>query len=181
MNRELDVSSNPNVPGGLQLRTTLQASFASEPPPSRPKASYANSAQHPRARAVRVHCICGQLSGPAMHSRYCMGVQRTHVQQMCGRIRGPLRPSAAAQQPRSLPHGRTAQEADVGLRPRSPRTVATHAGRTATLDRHVSIESWEEELQGRRQHCAAVRRAEGSSSITPWRRSSAGSFVICGP
>ena len=84
-----------------------------------------------------------------------------------GRIRGPLRITAAQQQPRSLPHPRTAQEPEVGLR-----TVSTHASRT--LDRHVSIESWEEELKGRRQHSAAVRRAHGSSSITPWRRSSAG-------
>ncbi len=119
-------------------------------------------------------CRCEPPSGPSMLSRL-PGVIR--APQMGGRIRGPLRLSAVQQQPRNLPHARTAQKAQVGLS-EQPRTLSSHAGRTATLDRqldrHVSIESWEEELKGRKQHSTAVRRAQGSSSITPWRRSSAG-------
>jgi hypothetical protein len=95
---------------------------------------------------------------------------RAHLR---NRMSGSSAITASAQQPRAQPHGRTAHEPDVGLS-RSPRaTVATHAGRAATLDRHVSIESWEEELVGR-QPSVSVRRAAGSSSITPWKRSSAG-------
>ena len=108
-----------------------------------------------------------------MHSRFSAGIQLRRAHQMSSRIRGPLLRASAQKQSRILPHARTATEQEVGLTT-PPRTVSTHAARTATLDRHVSIESWEAELEGRQQLSVAVRRAEGSSSITPWRRSSAG-------
>ena len=48
--------------------------------------------------------------------------------------------------------------------PRLPAPAAS-ASRSATLERHVSVESWEEELR----NSAPMHRAQGASSIAPWR------------
>lgn len=54
----------------------------------------------------------------------------------------------------------------------SPRVLTSAVGRSSTADRHVSIESWEEELNG----SVVFRRAEGASTIAPWGRPRGSSF-----
>ena len=152
---------------GLQTRLTSARRLAVRQP--------ARGHSRRLSRAPRAGCMVKagvQLGKSSMLAQYIAQRQlvRAHLR---NRMSGSVAITAAAQQPRAQPHGRTGHEPAVGLS-RSPRaTVATHAGRTATLDRHVSIETWEEELVGR-QPSVSFRRAAGSSSITPWRRSSAG-------